>query len=57
MKIDEYLSFMQSLSESAKRVGLNSEGVYKHEVGSKSELWVLSVSSKTRIDNFDKNVK
>ncbi len=48
MQLEEYIELMQKVTEFAKRIGLNTEGLYsEHYNLITDELWVLSVSTRT----------
>ncbi len=53
MDLEEYESFMHSISESAGRVGLNSYNLYSDTCEqSQVDKWVISVSWKTSLDSW-----
>lgn len=53
MEIEEYKGFMRSLSNSARRIGLSSNGIYrcKYEE-SGADRWAITVSRKTELNNM-----
>lgn len=53
MEIEEYKSFMCSLSESARSIGLRSNGLWRYNYEeSRADHWVITVSRKTELDNL-----